>query len=157
MYERVINLLHTTTFLSLPSSHSLFLHFSHPSFLPSFPFKRAGGGGKGRRERGRERISSRLHTQCGSQSRAPSHDSEITTRVETKCWTLGRLSHPSTPVTPFILENFFSCPVTTDMKNETVFFFKTVDLTILWREIQEQIVTFIYILFINVYFYNWIL
>ena len=52
----------------------------------------------GERDRGRERIPSRLHTQHGARCGARSHDPGITTRAEIESQTLNPLSHPGAPL-----------------------------------------------------------
>ena len=48
----------------------------------------------------RERIFSRLHTQCRAQGRARSHNPETTIKTEIQNRTLNQLSHPGTPSHP---------------------------------------------------------
>ena len=56
----------------------------------------------GKRQRERERILSRLHTQHRAPCGARSHDTGITTSAEIKSQTLNRLSHAGAPGVSFL-------------------------------------------------------
>lgn len=60
-------------------------------FILFYVFKKREGAHTcaGEEGRGREGILSRLHTHCGAQCKAQSHDPEIVTRAEVKSWTLN--------------------------------------------------------------------
>ena len=59
--------------------------------------------GEGQQER--EKVPSRLHTQCGTQHGAHSHDPEITTWAKIKSQMLNRLCHPGIPTATCLLSS----------------------------------------------------
>ena len=64
--------------------------------------------GEGQRERARASILSRLHTQCGAQHGARSHNPGIMTWAEIKSWSLYQMSHRGTPEAFTFSEKSFS-------------------------------------------------
>ena len=57
-------------------------------------------------EKGRQRILSTLHTQCGAPWGAQFHDCKIMTWAKIKSWWLNRLSHPGTSLCPICDSSF---------------------------------------------------
>lgn len=75
------------------------------------------------RGKGRERISSGLHTQSRALLRAQSHGCEIMPWAEIKSQTLSQLCHPGAPWTTFLKIN---CVQLSLRKDPTVFHFANV-------------------------------
>lgn len=66
--------------------------------------EREKGRGWQGQKRGKEKISDWLHTQCGPQCGAQSHDPEIMIWAKIKSWMFSQLSQPGAP------EKFYSIP-----------------------------------------------